>query len=66
MDSEDRAIDDGCQSQIVENIGAVAPDIDRAVLAQALVIEAIDLRYLSGLVIAANESDAIGVSDLHQ
>lgn len=46
------AVDDGGEAEVVEDLGAVAPDGDGAVLAQALVVEAVDLRDLTALVVA--------------
>lgn len=43
MDTEDAAVDEGGEREVVKHISAVAPDVDRAVLAQALVVEAINL-----------------------
>ena len=40
------------------------PNIDAAVLAQALVVEAVDLGDLPALVVAADQRDAVGVADL--
>ena len=40
------------------------PNIDAAVLAQAFVVEAVDLGDLPTFVIATDESDAVGIADL--
>ena len=50
--------------EVVKHIGAVAPHVDRAVLAQALVIKAVHLGDLAGLVVAADQGDAVGVAHL--
>eukprot|EP00955_Chlamydomonas_euryale_P020631 218628-Chlamydomonas_euryale.AAC.2 len=42
--AEDAVVDDGRQAEVVKHICAVTPHIDRAILAQAFVIEAINLR----------------------
>ena len=52
-------IDEHAQAKVVEDVCAVAPHVHRAVLAQALVVEAIDLRRLSALVITTHEPDAV-------
>jgi len=54
MHAEDPRVDDGCERQVVKDLGAVAPDIDGAVLAQTLIIEAIYLSDLARLVISSN------------
>lgn len=74
MDTEYPVVDDlrllgrsgryGRQTQIVEDVTAVPPDVDRAVFAQTLVVEAVDLGDLPGLVVAADERDAVGIPHL--
>ena len=58
MDAENALIDDGGQGHVVKYFSAVLPRIRTAVLAEALVVEAVDLRHLSTLVIAAQQRDA--------
>lgn len=53
MQAEELTFDDGSQRQVVEQLGQALPDIGVAVLATALVIEAVNLRDLSGLVVAS-------------
>ena len=64
MHAEDLVIDDGRQSQIVEYICAVAPHVDATELTQAFIVEAVHLCDLAGLVIAANQSDALRITHL--
>ena len=64
MHAENFVVDDSCQRQIVEYFSAVSPDIDWTVLAQALVVEAINLSDLSALVVASDQRDAFWVADL--
>ena len=45
MDTEDLAVDDGGEGEVVEDLGAVPPHRDAPVLPQALVIEAVNLGY---------------------
>ena len=45
MDTEDLAVDDGGEGEVVEDLGAVPPHRDASILPQALVIEAVDLGY---------------------
>jgi len=58
------AVDDGREAEVVEDLGAVAPHGDGAVLAQALVVEAVHLRDLPALVVAPDQGDAVGVANL--
>lgn len=63
MDAKERVVDESAKAQIIENIRAVAPDVDRTILPQALVVEAIHLGDLSRLVVAADKRDAVRVTD---
>ena len=60
--AEDLVVDYGRQADVVEHLGAVLPHRDRAVLAQALVVEAVDLSDLARLVVAPDERDAVRVA----
>ena len=44
-----------CQRHVVKQVGEYLPDVGVAILAQALVVEAVDLRDLSALVVASEE-----------
>lgn len=61
MHAEYFVIDDGGECEVVENVGAVAPDVDGAELPEALVIKAVDLSDLSAFVVAPDEGDTLGV-----
>jgi hypothetical protein len=63
MHAEHSAIHYGAQSQIVEHLAAVAPHVCAAVLARTLVVEAVHLRDLPRLVVAADERDAVRIAD---
>lgn len=62
MDAEDLVVNDGGQAQVVKDLSAVSPHIYRAVLLQALIVKSIHLSNLSGLMVATNQGNAIGVS----
>ena len=66
VQAEDRVVDRGRQRQEVEEVGEVLPDVGVAVFAQALVVEAVDLRDLPRLVVAAEDGDAVTVPDLER
>lgn len=66
MQTENLVVDQGGKGEVVEEVGKVFPDIGVAVLAQALVVEAVYLGDLAGLVVAAEDCDALGVSDLER
>jgi len=64
--AEDAVLDERGEREVVKDVDAVAPHVDGAVLAQALVVEAVDLRDLARLVVAADERDAVGVAHLER
>ena len=63
MDAENFVVNDGSEGKVVEDFGAVAPDVDRAVFAEALVVESVDLSDLTRLVIASDQSDTLRVTN---
>jgi hypothetical protein len=66
MQTEDLVVDQGSKREVVEEVRKVLPDVGVAVLAQAFIVEAVDLGDLAGLVIAAKDGDALWVSDLER
>lgn len=66
VQAEDLVVDQRGKRQVVEQVGEVLPHVRVAVLAQALVIEAIHLRDLARLVVAAQNRDAVGVAHLER
>ena len=64
MHAENFVVNDSSESQIVENGGAVPPDVGRTILPEALIVEPVDLGDLSALVVASNQRDSLGVPDL--
>lgn len=64
MQTEDLVFDQSSEGEIVEEVGEVFPHVGVAVFAEALVIEAVDLRDLSGLVVSTEDGDTLGVTDL--
>jgi len=64
VQAEYLVIDEGSEREVVEEVGKVLPDVGIAVLAEALVVEAVDLRDLTRLVVAAQDGDPLRVSDL--
>lgn len=58
------AIDDGRQAEVVKDLSAVAPHGHRAVLAQTLVIKAVDLGDLTAFVVAPDQGDAVRIANL--
>ena len=64
VQAEDLILHDCRERQVVEQIGEVLPDVGIAVLAHALVVEAIHLGDLATLVIAAQDRDSVSESHL--
>lgn len=62
MHAKDTPINDSSESEVVEDLAAVAPDVRGAVLALALVEEAVHLRDLPRLVVPPDERDPVGVA----
>ena len=64
MDAKDLVVNYCRDGEVVEYLGEGAPDVERAVLADALIVEAVDLRDEAGLVVAPEEGDPVLVADL--
>jgi hypothetical protein len=64
VQTEDLVVDQSRERQVIEEIGEVLPHVRVAILSKALVVKTIDLSNLTGLVVAAKDRDALGVSDL--
>lgn len=63
MHTEDCVVDYYRQSEVVEHVGEVVPDVGVAVFARALGVEAVGLGHAAGLVVATDEVDAVGVAE---
>lgn len=66
MQTEDLVVDEGGEGEVVEEVGKVLPHICVAVLAQTLVVETVHLGDLARLVVAAENGDALRVTDLER
>ena len=54
MDAEDFALNDSTDAEVVEDLGAVLPWVGVAILAQSLLVEAVDGGDTTRLVVASN------------
>lgn len=63
VDAEDAIIDDGGEREVVKDISAIPPDIERAILPEAFIIEAIHLRDLTALMITSDQRDQIRIAN---
>lgn len=66
VETEDLVVDQGSQGKVVEEVGEVFPHVGVAILAQALVVESINLCDLARLVVATENGNTLGVSDLER
>jgi len=62
--TEDLVVDEGGKREEIEEVGEVLPNVRVAILAQALVVEAVHLSDLTRFMVSAKDGDALGVSDL--
>lgn len=62
MHAKNTAINNRGECEVIEDLAAVAPDVRGAVLALALVEEAVHLRDLPRLVVPPDERDPVGVA----
>ncbi len=63
VEAKDLVVNQGCERQVVKEIGKVFPHVRVAVFAQALVVEAVDLGDLARFMVAAEDGDAGRVAD---
>ena len=59
METKDLVLDHGREREVVKDVCKVAPDIWAAILAQSLVVKAVDLRNLPALVVAPENENAV-------
>lgn len=62
MYAKDFTVDDCGEGEEIKDLTAGFPDAGVAVFGLALFVEAVDLGYLTGFVVAADEGDAVGES----
>lgn len=63
MNTENLIIDNAGQSEIVEKVSAYSPDVQRAEFSGTLVIESVNLSYVSGLVVSSQKGNSLRVFD---
>ena len=64
MDAEYFVVDNGSEGKVIEDLCAVAPDIDTSILSEAFIVETINLRDLTRFMVSTDQSDALWISDL--
>ena len=64
MDAKNTVLDDSRKTEVVENFCAVSPDVYRAILSKALIIETIHLSNLAAFVVTTDEGNPIRVTNL--
>ena len=63
MQTENLVVDEGSQGEVVKEIGEGFPNIRVAIFPQTFVIEAVDLCYLTGFVVAPEDGYALRIPD---
>jgi hypothetical protein len=64
MKAKDLIFDQGREGEVVEEIGKILPNVCIAVLAQAFVVEAVDLSNLTRLVVTAKDGYSLRIANL--
>mmetsp|Transcript_48227 Transcript_48227/g.114762 ORF Transcript_48227/g.114762 Transcript_48227/m.114762 type:complete len:205 (+) Transcript_48227:163-777(+) len=64
--AEDGVVDNRGEGEVVEEVGEALPYVRAAVLADALVVEAVDLGDLARLVVSAQDRDPVRVPELEE
>lgn len=64
METENTVFNNGCEREVIKEVGENFPDSSPSIFTQALIVKAVDLRNLAGLVVSAENMDAIGIADL--
>jgi len=62
--AEDLVVNESGKREVVEEVGEVLPYVCVTVLAEALIVEAVDLGDLTGLVVSSENSDTLWVANL--
>ena len=63
MDAEDLIIDNNAESEKIEHISEIMPNVCVTVLSGALGVEAIRLCHTTGLVISADQMHSLRISE---
>ena len=66
MDAEDLALNDGSDSEIIEDLGAVFPWVSVSVLSNGLIVESVHCCDLSSFVISSQNCYSISPSDFYR
>lgn len=64
MDAEDLAFNNGADTEVIEDLGTIFPGVSITVLANGLVVKAVDCSDLSGFVVASQQSNMSRVLEL--
>jgi len=64
VETEDLVVNECGKKEVIKEVSEVFPDVCVSVLAETLVVEAVDLSDLARFVVAAEDCDALRVSDL--
>lgn len=64
METKDLAVDQCGQGKVVEKISEVFPDVGIAIFPETFIVETVDLSDLSRFVVASEDGNTVGISDL--
>lgn len=64
VQTEDLVFNESSEGEVIEEVGEVLPHVGVAILAEALVVEAVNLGDLAGFVVATENGDTLRIADL--
>ena len=63
MNAENAIVYNGGKGEVIKDIGAVSPYVERAIFSETFVVKSINLGDLSAFMVSPDQSDEIGISD---
>ena len=64
VQTEDLVFNESSEGEVVEKVGEIFPDVGVSIFAEALVVEAVDLRDLTGFVVTSDQRYSVRISAL--
>ena len=66
MHAKDASVNDGRETQVVEDFSAISPYGDASIFTETLIVKTVDLGNLTRLMIPSNQCDSVWISDLQK
>ena len=66
MHAKDASVNDGRETQVVEDFSAISPYGDTSIFTQTFIVKTVDLGDLTRLMIPSNQCDSVWISDLQK